>query len=267
MSNREVKVFYFKSDQDITAYLLNLKNITNPENSIEYRGNHIQLRDVKKKGEYIVGRICKVREVEKPMTGKVNDPEENYLEADIIESSNFIYNKKNRHVIIQNNSHVSTNPNSLLSKLIVKTQQNLNGLGIPAIIRDDAVEELIKNRGSITKINIKTTKEGANIIAKESGDDVEMGDSFLNSASYTERTLSYKMNIGSVEESFIKKAYKWFKSKKVSDASFTIDGNRSPIKLSEFAKYETLSVEVDKGSFNTSDFQDKLSKLMDDDEK
>ncbi len=266
-STREVKVFYFESDKDITSYLLNLTNIKDPENSIEYRGNHIQLRDVKKEDKYIVGRICKVREVEKPMTGSAYDPKENYLKDDIIESSNFIYNQTNFQVVIQNNSHVSANPNSLLSTLLVKTHVNdLTDLGIPAIIRDDAVEELIKNRGSITQIKIKTTKEGANIIAKESGDDVEMGDSFLDGASYTDRTLSYKMNIGSVKKSFIEKSYQWFKSKKVSDASFTIDGNRSPIKLSEFAKYEILRVEVNNGSFDTLDFQYKLLKLMNSDE-
>lgn len=266
-SKREVKVFYFKSDTDIKSYILNLKNISNPENSIEYRGNHIQLRDIEERENYIVGRICKVREVEKPMTGSAYDPKESYLDTDIIESSNFIYNPNNLMLIIQNNNHVSSNPNSLLSMLLTKTHKsNLQGLGIQAIIRDDAVEELVKNRGSITQMKVKTTKEGANIIARESGDDVEIGDNFLDGAGYTERTLSYKMNLGSVNRSLIEKISNLFNSKKVLDASFTIDGNRSPIKLSEFAKYALLNVEVNNGSFDTLDFKHQLLQLIQSDE-
>jgi hypothetical protein len=151
--------------------------------------------------------------------------------------------------------------------LIVSTHKDdLNGLGIKAIIRDDALRELIRNRGSITQVKVKTTKEGANFIARENEDDVEMNDNFLDGASYKERTLSYKINIGSINESFITKVYDFFNSKKVLDASFTIDGNRSPIKLSEFAKYELLEVDVKDGSFDTLDFQNKLLQLMDSDE-
>lgn len=261
---RETKVFYFKSDRDIKSYLLNLNNVRNPENSIKYRGNHIQLRDISESQGYIVGKICKVREIEKPMVGSAYDPEEAYLERDIIESSHFIYSPDNLTVIIQNNNHVSTNPNSLLSQLIVKTHQNdLNGLGIIAVIRDDAVQELIRDRGSISQIKVKTTKEGANLIARESGDDVEMGDDFLDSATYTERTLSYKMNLGTVEESLITKFSDFFRASKIIDASFTIDGNRSPIKLSEFAKYEVLKIAVNNhGSFDMLDFQNKLLELI-----
>jgi hypothetical protein len=266
-SSRKVKVFYFESDKNITSYILNLKNIRNHENSMEYRGNHIQLRDVEERENCIVGRICKIREVEKPMTGTAYEIEEDYLDADIIESSNFIYNKNNFQIVIQNNPHVSSNPNSLLSKLIVKTHKdNLNGLGIKAIIRDDVLEELVSNRGSITQVKVKTTKEGANFIARENGDDVEMNDNFLDGASYKERTLTYKIDIGSISESFITKFYEFFNSKKVLDASFTIDGNRSPIKLSEFAKYESLEVEINNGSFDTLDFQNKLLQLMSSDE-
>lgn len=197
------------------------------------------------------------------MTGNAYDPKEKYLDTDIIESSNFIYNSSSLKIVIQNNPHVSSNPNSLLSMLLTKTHPNdLTGLGIKAIIRDDAVEQLVKSRGSIIQMKVKTTKEGANIIARESGDDVEMGDNFLDGAGYTERTISYKMNLGSIEESLITKISNLFNSKKVLDASFTIDGNRSPIKLSEFAKYELLNIEVNNGSFDTLDFQDKLLELM-----
>ncbi len=263
-STREAKVFYFKSDVDIKSYILNLKNIKNPENSIKYRGNHIQLRDIKEDGGYIVGRICKVREIEKPMVGSAHDPKESYLESDIIESSHFIYSPSDLKVIMQNNPYVSANPNSLLSKLLVKTHINdlPSGVGIQAIIRNDAVKQLYKYRGAIFQIKVKTTKEGANIIAKESGDDVEMGDDFLDGASYTERTLSYKMTLGSVSETLIEKISNLFRSKKVLDASFMIDGNRSPIKLSEFAKYELLNIEVNNGSFDTLDFQYRLLQLV-----
>lgn len=265
-STREVKVFYFQSDEDIQSYILNLKNIRQDENSIEYRGNHIQLRDVLKDDSSgcILGRLCKVREIEKPKVGKFNDTKEEYLQKDIIESSNFIYNPKTLKVIMQNNTHVSANPNSLLSRLLTKThEQGLSsGFGIQAVIRDDVLEEIIKGRGSITRIKVKTTKEGANIIAKETGDDVEMGDNFLDSASYTERELIYKMSLGSVNKSLIQKFKDWFDSGKLIDAAFSIDGNRSPIKLSEFAKYELLNVELDNGSFDTLDFQNKLLTLV-----
>lgn len=54
---------------DIQSYILNLKDISNVDSSIVYRGNHIQLRGISEGGNYILGRLCKVREIEKPMVG------------------------------------------------------------------------------------------------------------------------------------------------------------------------------------------------------
>lgn len=267
MSAREVKVYYFKCDTDIRSYILNLKNIANVENSIEYGGNHIQLRDISENGNYILGRLCKVREIEKPMVGSAFDKEEESLNKDIIESSHFIYNPQNCEVIIQNNTYVSANPNSLLSKLLTKTHmQDLasSGLGITAVIRQDALEKIIEGRGSIKQLKVTLDQNGSNYLATESGDDVEMSDNFLDGASYSEKVLSYKVNIGSVKRSFIDKIYNLFQEKKIKDASFTIDGNRSPIKLSEYVKYESLQVMVDDGSFDTEDFKKNLIGLMSD---
>lgn len=269
MSNREVKVYYFKCDVDIQSYILNLKDISNIESSIVYRGNHIQLRDISKSGNYILGRLCKVREIEKPMVGSAFEKKEEPLSQDIIESSHFIYNSKNLEVIIQNNVYVSANPNALLSNLLTKThKENLasNGLGISAVIRKDALEKIIEGRGYIKQLKVILDKSGSNYLAKENGDDVEMSDSFLDSVGYSEKVLSYKVNIGSIKKSFITKINDLFNDKKIKDASFTMDGNRSPIKLSEFVKFESLQVEVDDGSFDTEDFKEKLLNLMSDEQ-
>lgn len=264
---RDVKVFYFECDTDIQSYILNLRNILDTQNSIEYRGNHIQLRDISQENNYILGRLCKVREVEKPTVGSAYDTNEELLEKDIIESAHFIYNSSNQEIIIQHNTNVSTDPNSLLSKLLVKTHmpELESGLGIPAILRDDALTEIIGNRGSIKQVKVITTQQGANFIARETGDDVEMGDGFLEGIAYKERTLSYKVNIGGVQESFIRKMFIHFQNRKIEDAAFTIDGNRSAIKLSEFAKYKTLNIEVnDGGSLDTEDFKVELLRLVSD---
>jgi hypothetical protein len=74
------------------------------------------------------------------------------------------------------------------------------------------------------------------------------------------------MDFGSVKQSLIEKLKGFFDNKKIKDASFLIEGSRSPIKLSEFAKYELLNIEVDKGSFDTSDFNEKLLQLMNNNE-
>lgn len=270
MSNREVKVYYFKCDVDIQSYILNLKDISNIESSIVYRGNHIQLRDISKSGNYILGRLCKVREIEKPMVGSAFEKKEEPLSQDIIESSHFIYNPKNLEVIIQNNVYVSADPNGLLSNLLTKThKENLsNGLGISAIVRKDALEKIIEGRGYIKQLKVILDKSGSNYLAKENSNDVEMSNSFFGDMGldYSEKVLSYKVKIGSVKKSLITQISDLFNAKKIKDASFTIDGNRSPIKLSEFVKFEFLQVEVDDGSFDTEDFKEKLLNLMSDEQ-
>ena len=268
MKQKQIRLFHFKieDDIDIKKYILNLKDITNEKNSIEYRGNHIQMRNIEEKENFVIGRLCKVREIAKPSVGRFNKTEEVTLDEDIIESSHFIYSPSSKIIAIQKNNPVSSKPNALLSKLLIQThaQELSDGLGIRPLLRSDALEHITKNRGQVKKIKIIMTREQNDQLAKESGSDVNFSDSFLNALEYETRTLDYWITIGTLKESFISKAFNFFKDEnKIEDASFSID--HETIKFSEFYKYTEIFVEVDaEGNYVSEDIINKLIQVFKD---
>lgn len=269
MRTRQLTIHHFIVDRELAPYFSDArvtghKQSTSEQCSLQVRQNWIQFRGVQHIGNVVVGRLCKVRVVEKPKIGRAFDPAETDLNDDIIESCHFLYHGRKNCLLMQKNNAVSANPTARMTKLLCRVFDDLgdSGLSIDPITRTDVLEELIRNRGIINRVAIRTTATQRNKIHAAEGGDVEFRDAFMQDTQYKEMNLTYKIELGGVQKTLLEQWVGWVRNRKVEDVACYSEGDRTPIRLSEYLKFDKIEVAVDEsGHLVSSDVFDKLQSI------
>lgn len=252
MKSRLLTIHYFEAYQDIGPYLSDPR-VTDPQQStsqqcsLSVRENWMQFREVRQIGKAVVGRLCKVRVVEKPKIGPAFSPHETDLADQVIESCYFLYHSRNNRLLMQKNDAVSANPTAQMTKLLVHLFPDIggSGLSISPILRKDMLELLVRSRGVIKRVKIHTTREQRDAIHEAQGGDLEFSDAYLKDTAYKEMYIDYRIEAGGLNAGILKELYDRFKNRQIADVACYLDGDQTPIWLSKYLKFDKIYATVD----------------------
>lgn len=270
MANKQVKVFYYKVDRDISSLLAGFRaHSISQEMSIIGSDKVYQFRDIEQRGNIILGRVCKVLIEGKPTAGEAFKPLEKDMQDDLIFDCHFLYNSTKNSMLIQHNNQTSTAPNTIISRLLVHAykEELSTGLGIQLFIRQDAIEEVKRNRGEIQTITMAMDQDVSKYLTMASGGSYnDMTSDQMRGVFPKEANLKFKIQVGSLKDGFIDKIYNIFKKGEAKDVTFGM--GREKINLKEFAKFDKIDVELTEHKhFDKDDFFHKLVDLNEQAEK